>query len=765
MLRNSCGVDRIRTSTNSFELCLPIVAIYCRRLQIYRGIHLPDSEEVIQIPSLQYVDFKLPPELHRLQDLAYNLWWTWNFAARELLSSIDRSTWARYHNPVELLLNIDLSHWETLVQDESFMAKYAEVVRAFDTYMNARRETWFRRTYPDFDGGRIAYFSMEYGMHPSLAIYSGGLGVLSGDHCKSASDLGLPFIAVGLLYRLGYFRQTVDADGIQQHIYPAYDFQRLPIRQALSPQGRELIVKIELPGRSVAAQAWIAQVGRVPLLLLDTDLPENDPADRPITNMLYVRGREMRLTQEAVLGIGGARALEELGIQPAVWHINEGHSALLQIHRLARGKSGRRGPLAAAIETLGATTVFTTHTPVPAGNEQFDYALARQYFDVWADSTGYSTEQLLGLGRADHGASHQPFNLTALALRSSSYANGVSRLNAAVADRMWRHLVSKLPKVGAAIDSITNGVHLPTWVGPEMQSLLSRTVGVDWAETQVDLDPWDKILELPAADLWRAHMAQKERLIRFCRERLRDQYARHGRSPTELRAVVGFLDPEVLTVGFARRFATYKRAELLFSDLHRLRALINHAERPIQIVLAGKAHPADRPGQELIQYIFNLSQEPELKGRVVFLENYDMRIGRMLVQGCDVWLNTPKRPQEACGTSGQKAAANGVLNCSILDGWWPEAFDGTNGWAIGEANPSLEDWQLDQFEARSLYQTLEEKIVPTFYDRDESGVPIDWTAMMKRSIAGIGPRFSSHRMVRDYLRKAYMPLLNQESKS
>ena len=719
----------------------------------------------IDITSCQVAEIELPSELSTLYEMAYNLWWSWNPPARHLFSAIDSAAWSRYRNPVELLLNIDHARWEALVENDTFMESFGAVAREFEAYLQGGERSWFRRRFPDYAGGPIAYFSMEYGLHQSLAIYSGGLGILSGDHCKSASDLGLPLVAVGLLYRLGYFRQTVDADGIQQHSYPEFDFHRLPLRPAMGPRGGELIVKVPFPEHQVCAKVWVVQVGRVPLLLLDTDLLDNDPADRPITNVLYVRGREMRLAQEMVLGVGGARALEALGIEPAVWHVNEGHSALLQLERLRRGVESGGSSFEEALAKIRETVAFTSHTPVPAGNERFDDALARRYLEPWAEPLQIGVERLLEVGHEDHGGREQPFNLTAFALRTSSYANGVSRLNAEIGDRMWRHLFPELRPEQPCVAPITNGIHVPTWIGIEMRSLLARVLGPDWLDRLLSSEAWGVLYELPDEEVWSAHQAQKERLLRFTRSRLREQYARHGRSPSELRRVAELFDPSILTIGFARRFATYKRANLIFSDLHRLRSMLCHPQRPVQIFLAGKAHPADRPGQQLIQHIFKLGQEEGLHGRVVFLENYDMRIGRMLVQGVDVWLNTPRRPLEASGTSGQKAAANGVLNCSILDGWWPEAYDGENGWAIGAAEEGGEAWRRDQEDAGSLYQVLEGEIIPTFYDRDESGVSRRWVAMMKRSIATITPRFSSSRMVRDYVEEAYAPLFEQPAPS
>ncbi|MFQ5527485.1 MAG: alpha-glucan family phosphorylase [Thermoanaerobaculia bacterium] len=723
------------------------------------------SSDLLRVPGLQVTEIRLPDELSRLRDLAFNLWWTWTTEARQLFAAADTASWARYRNPVELLLNIDSERWETLLNDDAFMARYTQVVAAFEAYMDPERDTWFSRKGGGSGGlsaaAPIAYFSTEYGIHQSLAIYSGGLGVLSGDHCKSASDLGLPFLAVGLLYQRGYFQQTIDADGVQNHTFIEYDFHRLPLLRALSRHGRKLTVEIPFPERKVAAKVWLARIGRVPLLLLDTDTTRNDPADRPITTALYVRGREMRLAQEAVLGLGGVRALEALGIEPGVWHINEGHSALLQLERARRHIAEKGVSFDRALDEIKCNTTFTTHTPVPAGNEQFDRSIAWKYLDTWAPELGTDAESLIGLGAADHGEPNQPLNLTAVALRTSAWANGVSRLNGSIADRMWRHIFPGLAEGQPAIHSITNGVHVPTWMGLEMGSLIGRALGVDWPGAVLDPDGWMAVAEAPDKDVWLAHNAQKERLCRFASSRLREQHGRNGQSPNELRAISEFLEPRALTIGFARRFATYKRAGLLFSDLHRLRLLVHHTDHPVQIILAGKAHPADRPGQELIQSIFQLSQSGDLKGRVIFLENYDMRIARMMVQGCDVWLNTPRRPLEASGTSGMKAAINGTLNLSISDGWWPEGYDGKNGWVIGDPTQKpADEWQQDQADAQSLYRTLEEEIVPEFYRRDD-GLPLEWIARMRRSIVTVGQGFSSDRMVRDYFEKTYRPLARE----
>ncbi|MEM8960670.1 MAG: alpha-glucan family phosphorylase [Acidobacteriota bacterium] len=703
-----------------------------------------------RIPTLHVADIELPRELEKLYELAYNFWWAWHIDAIDLFSSIDNATWKRYRNPVQLLINVEPRHWYPLLEDETFLARYRKVTDAFETYMEERQHSWFARMHPEFPG-LIGYVSTEYGLDGCMPIYSGGLGILSGDHCKSASDLGLPFVAVGLLYRRGYFRQAIDAEGYQQHIYPAMDFARLPIRPVASRTGRAEHVTLPLPGREVLAKLWLAEVGRVPLILLDTDIPENDPADRAITNLLYVRGREMRLVQELVLGLGAARALDLLGIEPAVWHLNEGHSAFTQLERLRHMVQHDDLTPAAAQEELIQSTVFTTHTPVPAGNEQFDPQLVRKYVAPWCDLTGMTIDQLIAAGRSGRDG-EDAFNLTALGIRTSSWANGVSKLNAQVTTRMWRHMFDN-GRTG--IEAITNGVHTLTWIGPELRQLFERHLGHDWQTMLLSPEGWEAVHEIPDAEVWQVHRSQKQRLGRFTRNRLREQYARYGASPDELHAIDGLFDDDALTIGFARRFATYKRASLLFSDPHRLRTLMNDPNRPVQVIFAGKAHPADRPGQDLVRHIFRLSRE-SLHGKVFFLEDYDMLMARKLVQGVDIWLNTPRRPMEASGTSGQKAALNGVLNFSILDGWWPEGFNGKNGWAIGDHKSYENDDDQDRDDASALYETLESEILPLYYAASNHP-PAAWVAMMKEAIMSCAWRFSADRMVRDYTERAYVP--------
>jgi len=697
------------------------------------------------IATLQVADIELPPEMERLRDLAYDLWWSWSPQATRLFTWIDPDHWRRYHNPVQLLINVEPHHWNRLLGDPEFRRTYESVIHSLDAYR--ARPRWFDQHLSSIPGP-IGYFSMEFGIHESLGVYSGGLGILAGDHCKAASDLGVPLVGVGLMYRSGYFRQTVDADGFQQHIYPDYDFARLPVLPVEAPGGGVLTVPIDLPGRVVQAAVWKAQVGKVPVLMLDTDIPLNDPADRPITGVLYVRGREMRLCQEIVLGVGGVRALRALGIYPAVWHMNEGHVAFLGLER-AREKVSRGDGLTEAIQHTAVNTVFTTHTPVPAGNETFDRDLVKKYLGPWTQEVGADAEAALTLG-AEAGS----FNLTVLAIRLSSSVNGVSKLHGKVSSAMWRHLWPDPPESPVAY--VTNGVHTESWIGPEMRALYAHHLDPDWEQHLLDPDLWTRATAIPDAALWAAHRSQKERLIRFVRERVRVQSARHGSSPDELRGVEGLLDPRALTIGFARRFATYKRAVLVLSDLVRLRQLLNDPARPVQMIFAGKAHPADRLGQSFIKQLFELAQG-EFRGKLVFIEDYDMEVGRMMTQGCDVWLNTPRRPQEASGTSGQKVPINGGINCSILDGWWVEGYRGDNGWAIGEENTALTAEEQDAVDALSLYQILEEQTVPLFFEKDPDGLRRKWIAMMKASIASCVPQFSAHRMVRDYVEQIYLP--------
>jgi starch phosphorylase len=718
---------------------------------------MTSSPEIATLPG---AEVEIPREVARLYDLAYNLWWTWSPGAHLLFGAIDPARWVRTRNPVELLLGVEPHLWDALLQNESFMSGYHTVIGEFDRYLAGRGTAWFRKTYPSFAGGPIAYLSTEFGWHECLGIYSGGLGILSGDHCKSASDLGIPFVGVGLMYRRGYFRQSIDADGRQQHFYPDYDLRRLPVLPVAGPGGKPLRVEIELPGRGVQLRVWKATIGRVPVLLLDSDVRENDPADRPITSILYVHGREMRLCQELVLGVGGYRALGALGIVPSVWHLNEGHSALVSFERIRRAMESDGQGFQDALAKISKTSAFTTHTPVPAGNETFDLQLVSAYAEAWGAGIPGGVTPFVDLGRSAGGDG--VFNMTVLAIRSSSRINGVSKLHGGVANQMWKHLFRGDAAATERIGSITNGVHVPTWMGPEMRALLRRHLGVDFEQRLLDPGFADEILAIPDADIWDAHTAQKSRLLTLVRERVLLQLARHGRSPEDLRRVQDLLVPDVLTLGFARRFATYKRADLIFRDVERLKVLLKAATRPVQILFAGKAHPSDKPGQDMLRRIFEASMSSDLWGHVVLLENYDMRVARFLVQGVDVWVNTPRRPQEASGTSGMKAAANGALNLSVLDGWWAEGYDPAVGFAIGRPE-AYDDFEAqDAADAESLYRVLADDVASAFYDRNAAGMPLGWIERMKRSIGRLAPRFSTERMVRDYAVRSYVPAMRED---
>jgi starch phosphorylase len=708
------------------------------------------------IPSIPAASFRLPPQLEGLRRLAYNLYWCWHPRARQIWSRIDRETWTRHRNPIPVLSGpVD---WGRLLDDTTFMVEVRDVLREFDEYMANGSDAWFARNYASALHGPIAYFCAEYGIYESLGIYSGGLGVLAGDHTKTTSDMALPFVGVGLLYRKGYFHQTIDADGHQEHAYPDYDLTRLPVSRAQGVDGEPLQVSVELPDRDLRIAVWVAQVGRTPVLLLDTDIPENGDADRPITHILYVRGREMRLHQELVLGVGGVRALRALGIQPAVWHLNEGHSAFLLAER-AREYVAAGDELETAWARVRADSVFTIHTPVPAGNERFAADLVRRVAAPLLDGDGrpqtggVPVDEVLELGLGVDGDRSQ-FDMTAFSLRLTRVANAVSRLHATTADATWRGVSQ------GEIIPVTNGVHLPSWVGHAMGETLGRAVRADLDNLDA-AGPggqfWERLDQVTTEELWATHQRQKLELAVFARRRLRSQFARHGEAPAVLDALEAALDPDILTIGFARRFATYKRAGLLFSDADRLARLIHDETRPVQIVYAGKAHPADRPGQQVIQEIFARSVSDKLRGLVFILEDYDIRIARYLVAGVDIWLNNPRRPLEASGTSGMKAAANGVVNVSVLDGWWDEGWNGDNGWAIGgrETNPdeAAQDWA----DAQDLYRILEEEVVPRYYDRDEHGVPHAWVELMRRSMAATLWQFSTTRMLHEYVERMYLP--------
>lgn len=699
---------------------------------------------------------KVPDALARLSDLAYNLWWSWEDEAQSLFAQIDPVLWAATnHNPVKFLRNVHQEKLDRAAADPDYLALYEATLQAFDRYMAPAGQDWFSQVPGAQRNQVIAYFSAEFGLHEALPIYSGGLGILSGDHCKSASDLNLPFVGVGFLYPQGYFTQHIDIEGRQQAEYEKIDFAEVPATPALDQAGNEVLINVDLPGRTVYAKVWRFQVGRIPIYLMDTDVPRNAPQDRELSARLYGGDREMRISQEIVLGIGGVRALRALGYAPAVWHMNEGHSAFLGLERI-RELVQEGLSFDEAVEAVRSNTLFTTHTPVPAGNDAFDLQLVEKFFWQYWGQLGIDRDRFMQIAREELPWGPQ-FSMTVLALRLSGYANGVSKLHGEVSRKMWQFLWPDTPVDQVPIGHITNGVHSKTWLVPELEVLYSRYLADNWQEEVDDPATWERVEQIPDAELWAVHEERKQKLVNLVRDRLQAQMVRHGEGPQRFNSAGQVLDPHVLTLGFARRFATYKRATLLFRDEERLKRILNDPARPVQIIFSGKAHPADEPGKALIQQIYQLSNHPDYAGKIVFIENYDMNIARHLVSGVDVWLNNPRRPHEASGTSGQKAAMSGIPNFSILDGWWVEGYDGENGWVIGEAREYKDEATQDEADALSLYQTLEQEIIPLFYQRDEASIPAGWVAKMKAAIRSCAPQFSMQRMVKDYTTQYYLP--------
>jgi len=708
------------------------------------------------------VDVKpsLPPSLERLRELAYNLRWTWDHETIALFRRLDRDLWTETgSNPVWMLGRIRQEVLQAAAEDEAFLAHLDRVCAAFDAYMAPDARTWYRRHFGDFEKPFIAYFSMEYGLTECLRNYSGGLGVLSGDHLKSASDLGLPLVGVGLLYQEGYFHQYLNADGYQQQSYPLNDYANLPVQQVLKEDGTPLIIEIPIAQYRAKILVWKVQVGRVPLYLLDTNHPDNPEEIRDLTDRLYGGDRRTRIRQEIVLGIGGIQLLETLDMRPTVCHMNEGHSAFLALERIRIMMKENPGMTFWEAANICATgNVYTTHTPVPAGLERFDYGLIDEHFAYLWQELGLTREQFHDLGR-EHMGGFDVFSLPVLALKVSAHANGVSQLHGAVSRTMWQWLFPQVPEDEVPIGSITNGIHIESWISGEMIGLFDRYLDPAWRKEPDNPAYWADVERIPDAELWRTHERRRERLVSFARRRLTAQLAARGAPQSEVEAAAEVLNPDALTIGFARRFATYKRATLLFRDKERLARIVNDPERPVQFIFAGKAHPHDHLGKELIKEIVKTAEQPEFRHAMVFLENYDINVARYLVQGVDVWLNTPRRPNEASGTSGMKVIYNGGLNASILDGWWAEAYDPSVGWAIGagEEYPQQE-WDLQDFiEAQALYNLLEKDIIPAFYTRARDGLPREWIRRIKASMQKLAPVFNTYRMVREYSEEYYLP--------
>jgi len=686
--------------------------------------------------------------------MSFNLWWTWEPDARRLFRHLDHELWARTnHNPIRMLQLSRQSRLEELAQDKNFTRELKQVFEEFEKYLG-RQDTYGKTGAGGAIKNPIAYFSAEFGFHESIPNYSGGLGILAGDHCKSASDLDLNFVAIGLLYRHGYFRQQIDKDGVQQAINLNQNFYHLPIREVRHGDTKVLI-SVPILDRQVLARLWELRVGRVNVYLLDTDIPENSPEDRLITAELYGGDLEMRMRQEIVLGIGGVKALAALGIQPAVFHMNEGHSAFLALERIRLNVVEKKLDFYSALQLVAAANVFTTHTPVPAGNDSFSRDMMQKYFGKLAKELNVLFDELFSFGHTRLNP-NDPFSMTILALRLSRHANGVSKLHGEVSRSLWKDVWTGVPVHEVPITNITNGVHTKTWMAPEFAALYRKHVG-DWEEHLTEPEFWRGVIDIPDAQLWETHQHLKRRLIDFVRDREQQRRERLGESPESIRKVNRILDAEILTIGFARRFATYKRGTLLFSDKERLKRLVSDTTRPVQFIFAGKSHPRDEGGKALIQEVYKFSREAGLENRIVFVEDYDSYIARRLVQGVDLWLNHPLRPLEASGTSGMKCAPNGAINLSVLDGWWCEGYNNSNGWAIGRDIDGGSTEFQNEVDASSLYKLLENQIVPLYYAKPDGKLPLAWLQLMRESIRSVTPVFNTQRMVKQYTEQLYIP--------
>lgn len=698
----------------------------------------------------------VPEALQPLVELAGNLWWVWHPDAVDLFRRLDRDLWTKvYHNPVKLLGVVDQAKLAAAARDEGYLAHMHRVHDAFRLHMEAHG--WFHANYGQNKNLLVAYFSAEFGLHESLPIYSGGLGILAGDHLKSASEIGLPLVGVGLLYRNGYFQQYLSHDGWQQEAYPELDFYNLAVELMRNTDGTEVHVRVDFPDHAVFCKVWRAMVGRIPLYLLDTNLPENAPEDREITARLYGGGTDMRIKQEIVLGIGGVRMLEAMNVPATVFHMNEGHSAFLALERIRMMLENSPLTFDVVRQQVMATNVFTTHTPVPAGIDTFSPEVMVKFFRHYFPQLKLDEKSFLSLGREDVTNERQGFSMAVLAIRLADSYNGVSQLHGEVSRRMWHNLWPQVPQQEVPIQHVTNGIHTRTWLSPDLVFLLDRYLGDKWMTDPTDQSVWENVQQIPDEELWRAHERCRERLVGWVRRTLKEQLIRRGATYEEVAAADEVLDPEALTIGFARRFATYKRGALILRDQDRLRRLLEDTKRPIQIIFAGKAHPADHEGKELIKAIVNFARDPKIRRRIVFIENYDMQVARHMVQGVDVWLNTPRRPYEASGTSGMKAAANGVLNCSVLDGWWVEGYKPELGWAIGQGEIYSDPNYQDTIESEALYDILEKHVVPLFYTRGADHVPRDWMVRMKNCLRKLAPVFNTNRMVKEYAEKSYLP--------
>jgi starch phosphorylase len=701
---------------------------------------------------------KIPERIGRIKELAGSLWWSWHPKARAVFRTLDYPLWSLTgHNPVQQIYDISHEKLEAAAVDASFLALYDAAIAEYDNEIKDI-DSWYKtKTSPSLSG-TIAYFSMEFAIHSSLPIYAGGLGVLAGDICKEASDLGIPMVAVGFMYPQGYFRQRISADGWQEEEYRQLDFSKAPVTPIFSQNGDKCLAEVKMGKKSLHVGAWLVQLGRVKLYLLDTGLEENDPLDRQLSNRLYTAEREQRLLQEILLGIGGVRVLRALGIKPAIWHANEGHTAFMMLERI-REEIEAGSNFEKALKEIQKNTIFTTHTPVPAGHDVFTDKLMEQYFENYWPSLGINRDTFLDLGRPAH-TQDASFNMTVLSMKTSGHRNAVSRLHGKVTRRMWHNLWPDSAEEQVPIIHVTNGIHIPTWIAQEMGNLYEKYLGRDWLIKQDDPELWRHIDDIPDIELWRTHQGLKDKLFQMILERAQVRWAKTDAVPQQILTMGALLEHTFLTIGFVRRFAEYKRPSLLFHDIERLKRIIGDSWRPVQLIFAGKSHPADTASKLLLQRVHTMARDRMFQGRIVFLEDYDMHVARYLVQGVDVWMNTPRRMQEASGTSGMKACLNGVLHLSIPDGWWHEAYLDNNGWVIGDDTIKANSEEEDKSDAEALYKLLEEKIIPLYYNRNRAGVPQDWIAIMKRSIRSIAPLYSARRMVKEYYDKMYIPASN-----
>ena len=711
------------------------------------------------------VNPQLPKRIGKLSEIANNLWWSWNTEFLRLFKMIDRDLWETCEkNPVKFLKQVSQDRLEAVATNQEFLKEYDRLAKEFDDYVTSKN-TWFSNKYPENKKDLIAYFSAEYGLDQTIPIYSGGLGILSGDHLKSASDLGIPLVAVGLLYKNGYFHQKINGYGDQETEYNNIDLSNLPINPVKDENGEELKIYVKFEKRKIYLKVWKINVGRIKLYLLDSDIDENEPGDREVTLKLYGGDQEMRIKQEIVLGMGGTNLLTRaLGLNPTVYHMNEGHSAFLILELIKNIIKEKKVSFEVAKDIASSKTVFTTHTPVPAGNDIFPISLVEKYFKEFWPRLGLDREEFLKLGMKPCTDLEPGFNMGILALKVAGKKNGVSKLHGAVSRELFGDVWPEIAANESPITYVTNGIHTCSWLAPSLKELYNKYLIPYWQDNIYKDEVWENINNIPNQELWEIHQKRKQKLLEIVKESTTNRLRRSGYSYEEINDITSKLNPNALTIGFARRFATYKRATLIFRDLERITQILNNAERPVQLIFAGKAHPADKEGQDLIKRIHEISMMPQFKGKIFLLENYNIAMSRYLVSGVDVWLNNPRRPMEASGTSGQKASVNGVINFSVLDGWWAEGYNQENGWTIGTNAEFTSYEEQDDADSQSMYRTLEEKIIPTYYDKDENGISEKWMRIMKNSITSTGGKYSTSRMLVDYTNNLYMPLCNLTKK-